>query len=66
MNQEVTESDLRKSEKPQSLMIDEIEPCDGFKRLDDDVECRDFIWDSNTNAENLQNLPWPDENESKE
>jgi hypothetical protein len=35
-------------------------------RTPDDNEATDLSWESNRDDENPENLPWPEENESKE
>jgi hypothetical protein len=66
MNQQTPDSDRLKSEIRQSSITTEDKPAGDSTRLDDDVEAKDFSWDSNKKNENPENYPWPDENESKE
>ena len=65
MIQEGPELDRLKAEMSKSSKDNKYSADEPLKRLDD-VEDKNFDWESNRDDENPDNLPWPDENESKE
>ena len=65
MIQEGAELDRFKAEMRTSSMTTTDKAAEALKQRDE-VETKDFGWESNKDDENPEHLPWPEENESKE
>ena len=65
MIQEGPELDRLKAEMSQASIAIQDSAIEALKQFDE-VDCKDFDWESNRDDENLEHFPWPDENESKE
>jgi hypothetical protein len=47
------------------VMTSKYEAAEALKKLDE-AKAKEFDWESNRDDENPEQLPWPEENESKE
>jgi hypothetical protein len=65
MIQEGPELDQLKAEMSKSAMTTKDDAAEALKQLDEG-EAKEFDWESNRDDENPKQLPWPEENESKE
>lgn len=65
MIQEGPELDRLKAEMNKTSIAINDSAIEALKQFDE-VDSKDFDWESNRDDENLSHLPWPDENESKE
>jgi hypothetical protein len=65
MIQEGPELDRLKEEMSKSSMTTKDNAAEALRQLDE-VEAKEFDWESNKDDENPEHIPWPEENESKE
>ena len=65
MIQEGPELDRLKEEMSKSSMTTKDNAAEALRQLDE-VEAKEFDWESNKDDENPKHIPWPEENESKE
>ena len=65
MIQEGPELDRLKAEMNKTSIAIQDSAIEALKQFDE-VDSKEFDWESNRDDENLKHLPWPDENESKE
>ena len=65
MIQEGPELDRLKEEMSKSSMTTKDNADEALKQLDE-VDEKEFDWESNKDDENPKHIPWPEENESKE
>jgi len=65
MIQEGPELDRLKAEMSESSMTDKDNAAEAARQLDE-VDAKEFGWESNKDDENPQHIPWPEENEAKE
>jgi hypothetical protein len=65
MMQEDPELVLLRAQMSKSSVIAKEKAADALQRIDEAGD-KNFDWESNRDDENPNNLPWPEENESKE